>query len=174
MDFVDLMSFLKKLNNLLAKRKKIGKVVWLGLNFAGKTTLIRYLTEGTFHEGTRRTLGLNIDEYESKGLKLICWDVGGQDVFRETLWESYLRGAAGIIYVIDSSDPGRFPESRQELWRWIIENPDIKNVPILFFANKQDLPTAQNAGEIAKALDLDKIGGMSFMIFPCSAASGEN
>jgi len=171
------MTFFDNLNKLLKRKQKTSNVAWLGLDFAGKTTLIKRITEGVFVKETTRTLGLNIDEYDSPNnrLKLVCWDIGGQEVFREHLWESYIKQSSGIIFVIDSSTPERFPEAKQELWRWVIENPTVKNIPILLLANKQDLPQAVDAGVIAKALDLHRIeGAISYSILPVSAATGQN
>lgn len=169
------MYFIQNLRNVFRPKSKSVNIAWLGLDFAGKTTLIRRVTEGLFKQDTKRTLGLNIDEYEiDKRFKLICWDIGGQEVFREHLWETYIKDSAGIIFVVDSSTPERFPEVKQEFWRWVIENPDIKNIPILILANKQDLPQAQNSGDIANALDLNQLSSFSYSILPCSAATGSN
>lgn len=41
-----------------------------------------------------------------------------------------------IIYVIDSSDTSRLPTSRSELLTMLSED-ELKNVPVLVFANKQ-------------------------------------
>ena len=166
--------FLDSLRSYLKKKRKVAKVVWLGLDFAGKTTLIRRLTTNEFNPETKRTLGLNVDEFSfDKNLKMVCWDLGGQAVFRETLWTSYIDEATGIVFVVDSADPSRFPEVKDELWRIIFSNPKINNIPVLLLANKQDLPTAVNEGELAKALDLDKVQRSSFAIIACSAATGE-
>ena len=169
------MPFLDSLRTYLKKKKRLAKVVWLGLDFAGKTTLIRKLITSEFKPNTKRTLGLNVDEFAiDESLKMICWDIGGQQIFRETLWVSYIDESSGIIFVVDSSDPARFPEAKDELWRIVLANPKIKNIPILVFANKQDLPTAVNEGDLAKALDLDKVKLSSFAIMACSAATGDN
>ncbi|MHA2365972.1 MAG: ADP-ribosylation factor-like protein [Candidatus Hodarchaeales archaeon] len=168
------MPLLDNLSKVLRKKKKNANVAWLGLDFAGKTTLIKYITEGVFNQETKRTLGLNIDEYETDGIKLICWDIGGQEVFREHLWETYIKQSSGIIYVIDSSTPERFPEARHELWRWIVENPYVSKIPLLILANKQDLPQAKDSGKIATMLDLKQIDDFSYSILPCSAATGDN
>ena len=169
------MSFLNALRTYLRKEKRLAKVVWLGLDFAGKTTLIRRVMTSEFKPNTRRTLGLNVDEFSlDQSLKMVCWDIGGQQVFRETLWVSYIDEASGIVFVVDSSDQNRFSEAKDELWRIILSNPKVKNIPILVLANKQDLPTAVNEGALAKALDLDKVVSASFAIMACSAATGQN
>lgn len=175
------MSFLSRLARARAKKKQSVKVAWLGLDYAGKTTLIRKVTTGKFSDDTKRTLGLNVDEFtvsagdsKANDVKFISWDVGGQVTFRQALWNSYMSGSMGIIYVIDSSDESRFDEAQEELWRYIIDNPQVKDIPILILANKQDLPSAKNAGEIARALKLHTVTHQSYAIFPCSAKTSVN
>ena len=157
------------------------KVAWLGLDYAGKTTLIQKVATGTFNEGTKRTLGMNVDEFtvasgEADSVKFISWDIGGQITFRQALWNSYMSGSMGIIFVIDSSSPERFTEAQEELWKYVLDNPSVKSnsVPILILANKQDLPTSRNAGEIARALKLHTVTNQSYAIFPCSAKTAFN
>lgn len=58
-----------------------------------------------------------------------------------------------IIYVIDSSDHSRLPTSRSELLTMLSED-ELKNVPVLVFANKQDVSGALSPGEISDKLGL--------------------
>ena len=167
------MTFLDSLKAHLRKEKKSARVVWLGLDFAGKTTLIRRVIDNTFEANTRRTLGLKVDEFSVDNMKLVCWDVGGQVYFREALWGSYINGCNAVVFVIDSSQSDRFPEAHDELWGLVLSNPNIKNIPLLILANKQDLPAAADSGKIALALELDKLKHISYAIFPCSARTGD-
>ncbi|MHA2297520.1 MAG: ADP-ribosylation factor family protein [Candidatus Hodarchaeales archaeon] len=168
------MSFLSRLKDIWAKEKLTVKVSWIGLDQAGKTTLIRRITTGHFDDGTKRTLGMNVDEFTSSGIRFVAWDIGGQVTFRESLWESYISGSMGLIYVIDAADPDRFPEAKEELWKFVINNPKVTGIPILVLANKQDLPVAQTAGLVARSLDLHKVTDHSYAIVPTSAKSGFN
>jgi small GTP-binding protein len=168
------MSFLQRLAKQRQRQKQIVKLAWLGLDFSGKTTIINKVTSGEFSELTKRTLGMNVDEFYSEGIKFVSWDIGGQISFRSTLWESYMSGAMGIVFVVDSAVEKRFGEARNELWKYIFENDKVTNIPILILANKQDLPEAKNAGEIARALDLHKVTKHSYAIFPTSAKTGLN
>jgi signal recognition particle receptor subunit beta len=58
-----------------------------------------------------------------------------------------------IIYVIDSSDHARLPTSRSELLTMLSED-ELKSVPVLVFANKQDVPGALKPGDISDKLGL--------------------
>ena len=167
------MSFIQRINNRLTKKMTI-KVAWIGLDFSGKTTLIKRITQGKFDDESKRTLGLNVDIFNSENVKFLCWDIGGQPVFRDALWESYIAGSTGIIFVIDSADEHRFEEARIEIRKWVLDNKNIENIPILILANKQDLPEAHTAGFIARKLGLHKVTSNSFAILPCSALSGFN
>lgn len=51
-------------------------------------------------------------------------------------------------------------------------DPKLANVPVLIFANKQDLATALPADEITVALDLHKIRDHPWQIQGCSAMNG--
>jgi signal recognition particle receptor subunit beta len=50
---------------------------------------------------------------------------------------------------------------------------DLKNVPLLVFANKQDLTFALSAQEIAEKLALDSLKDRKWSIFACSALTKE-
>ncbi|MFX0204989.1 MAG: ADP-ribosylation factor family protein [Candidatus Hodarchaeota archaeon] len=169
------MSFLAKLRAIRAKKDRLMKVAWLGLDHAGKTTLIKRILRGTFDESNIRTLGMNVEEIKSgKRIRIICWDLGGQETFRDALWAEYLRGSMGIVYVIDAADHERFPLAREELWKYVIDNPMIQRIPILILANKQDLQNVATPGQVARAMSLHKVHNHSYAIFPTSAASGYN
>lgn len=65
-------------------------------------------------------------------------DVGGQDKIRP-LWRHYYTGTQALIFVVDSADRDRIDEARHELHR-IVNDREMREVIILIFANKQDLP----------------------------------
>ena len=58
-----------------------------------------------------------------------------------------------IIYVIDSSDSARLATSRSELLTMLSED-ELKSVPVLVFANKQDVGGAASPAEISDKLGL--------------------
>ncbi|MEQ2160498.1 hypothetical protein GOODEAATRI_034507, partial [Goodea atripinnis] len=49
----------------------------------------------------------------------------------------------GLIYVVDSNDSERIKEAAEEL-HIQLEEDELKGVPVLVFANKQDLPRAMS------------------------------
>ncbi|CAG06291.1 unnamed protein product, partial [Tetraodon nigroviridis] len=115
--------------------------------------------------------GFNIKSVASHGMKLNVWDIGGQRKIRP-FWKKYLENTDLLIYVIDSADKKRFEETGLELSE-LIDEENLKGVPVLIFANKQDLATASPASEIAEGLNLHTYRDRQWQIQACSAVSGE-
>jgi ADP-ribosylation factor-like protein 3 len=74
--------------------------------------------------------------------------------------------------VIDSADKRRLEETGLELVT-LLEEDKLANVPILVFANKQDLLNALPASDISTALNLSTIRDRTWHIQACSAKTGE-
>jgi len=132
----------------------------LGLDAAGKTTLLYKLKLGEVIT-TIPTIGFNIETVEYKNIDLIVWDVGGRDKIRP-LWRHYFEGSTALIFVVDSNDRDRIDDlkeyersAKEELHR-TLEEDSMKNVPVLIFANKQDLPAAMSVKEVTERLGLSK------------------
>lgn len=62
--------------------------------------------------------------------------------------------------------------SHQELAE-LVEEDNLVDVPLLVFANKQDLMTAASAADIAAGLNLHTYRDRTWQIQACSALSGE-
>ncbi|XP_016122756.1 ADP-ribosylation factor-like protein 3 [Sinocyclocheilus grahami] len=115
--------------------------------------------------------GFNIKSVQSQGFKLNVWDIGGQRKIRP-YWRNYFENTDVLIYVIDSADRKRFEETGQELAE-LLDEEKLSGVPVLVFANKQDLLTAAPASEIAEGLNLHTIRDRVWQIQSCSALTGE-
>eukprot|EP00879_Flechtneria_rotunda_P013502 GHRR01014098.1.p1 GENE.GHRR01014098.1~~GHRR01014098.1.p1 ORF type:complete len:200 (+),score=33.64 GHRR01014098.1:97-696(+) len=76
----------------------------IGLQNAGKSSLVNVLTTGSFHEDMIPTVGFNMRKVTKGGVTIKMWDLGGQPRFR-SLWERYCRGVQAIVYVVDAADP---------------------------------------------------------------------
>ena len=105
------------------------KVLFLGLDSSGKSTIISFLQTGHFVEHTP-TMGKARTDIEVQGLKISLFDMGGQTNFRK-MWLGELNGAKLVIYVLDSTDTARFSEAKKELDALL---PTIKanNISVLF------------------------------------------
>jgi hypothetical protein len=85
------------------------KICLLGASAVGKTSLVRRFVHGMFSDSYLTTVGVKIDkrtvEYSGQQVNLILWDLSGEDEFSQ-LQMSYLRGAAGYLFVADGMRPG--------------------------------------------------------------------
>merc|ERR1712039_469035 len=105
------------------------------------------------------TQGFNIKSLVHEGFKLNVWDIGDQKTIRP-YWSNYFESSDALVYVIDSSDKRRLEESGQELKELLAEDK-LANIPVLIFANKQDLLQACTAEEVTETLQLGAIQARS-------------
>ena len=129
------------------------RIILLGLDAAGKTTML-YKLKLNETVTTIPTIGFNVETVQPvPGLTMTVWDVGGQEKIR-ALWRHYYQGTDGIIWIVDSNDPVRLEESRDELMNVLSMRSDeiLNGVPILLFANKQDLPMRWNHMQLHQSL----------------------
>jgi ADP-ribosylation factor-like protein 8 len=68
---------------------------------SGKTTLLNVLAYGHPVE-TCPTIGLNVKTVRKGGVQMKCWDVGGQQQYRNE-WGRYTRGCDVILFVVDTA-----------------------------------------------------------------------
>ena len=76
-----------------------------------------------------------------------------------------------MLFVIDSSDRRRIQECGQELID-LVDDEKLAGIPLIVFANKQDLLQALPANEIAEKLGLRNIRDRTWTIQACSAKTG--
>lgn len=103
--------------------------------------------------------------------KLNVWDIGGQSKIRP-YWKNYFENTDALIYVIDCSDRMRLAETGNELTE-LLADEKLQNVPILIFANKQDLSNVLKVSEIAEAVGLVKLKDRTWQIQESSAIEGK-
>lgn len=82
------------------------KVCLLGAFATGKTSLVARFVRSVFSEKYLTTVGVMIERktltLDRTDLNLIIWDLHGEDEFQKVR-ASYLRGTAGIIFVVDGT-----------------------------------------------------------------------
>ena len=83
------------------------------------------------------------------------WDIGGQKAIRP-YWKNYYDNVDGMVFVVDSSDEERLKECVDEL-QALMGEEGLSKVPLLVFANKQDLTFALEPEEIMNSLNLLEI-----------------
>jgi|Transcript_1273 ADP-ribosylation factor-like protein 1 len=146
------------------------RILVLGLDNAGKTTILYRLQVGTV-VSTIPTIGFNVETLTYKNIKFQVWDLGGQTSIRP-YWRCYYPNTQAVIYVVDSSDPERVGTSRQE-FHAILEEEELAEAAVLVFANKQDVPGALSELQITEGLGLAEIKNRQWAIFKTSALKGE-
>jgi len=146
------------------------RILMLGLDAAGKTTVLYKLQLGEV-TNTMPTIGFNVETLKYKKLNMQVWDVGGQEKIR-SLWRHYYQNTDALIYVVDSSDHDRMDEAREELQR-ILADDAMRDVAILVYANKQDLPKALGVKEVARALRLDSERRRHWHVQSAQATKGD-
>ncbi|RUS34544.1 P-loop containing nucleoside triphosphate hydrolase protein [Jimgerdemannia flammicorona] len=133
------------------------KIIIVGLDNAGKTTLLYKLSLATlgpnhihamltyFSSGgvrllneivvTTPTIGSNVESILYKNINFLMW---------------------AVIMVIDSTDKERLHIARTELHQ-MMETESLQNASLLIFANKQDMKDALTASQISEALNLTSL-----------------
>merc|ERR1712127_1164199 len=120
----------------LKRDDKEARILVLGLDNSGKTTILKALSEEDIST-IMPTQGFNIKSLTQDGFKLNVWDIGGQKAIRP-YWKNYYENTDGMVFVVDSSDEERIKECFEELGSLLTEE-GLANVPLLVYANKQDL-----------------------------------
>jgi len=163
-------NWVTKIANLFSGFNTEQRVLLLGLDAAGKTTVVYKLQLGETVT-TMPTIGFNVETIKYKDIDFTMWDVGGQEKIRP-LWRHYYQGTNALIYVVDSADQKRIDESGEELQR-ILADDAMKDAAILVLANKQDLPNALPTKDIVSAMGLNKEHRRPWYVQPCQATKGD-
>lgn len=160
-------SFASKVMKQLFGKKEF-RMIMVGLDGAGKTTILYQLKLGIVTQ-TIPTIGFNVETIKYKNLLFNVFDIGGQDKIRP-LWKYYFSNNNGIIFIVDSTDTERiddntkeFHSAKEELYKLLNED-ELRGLPLLVYANKQDLPNAMAVHEVAKRLGLTNITDRKWFI----------
>ena len=71
-------------------------------------------------------------------------------ISQRPLVRHYCTGTAAVVWIVDSSDVDRLLEAKAELHE-LLKAPELKEVPLLVVANKQDLVSAKSGDFISKS-----------------------
>lgn len=151
--------------------KKEFRVLILGLDNAGKTTILMKMYAPNRVIRTMPTIGFNVETVVYKNLSFSVWDLGGQTNIRP-YWRCYYANTQAIIFVVDSADRERIGIARKELMA-MLEEEELKNTVLLVMANKQDQKEAMSEVEVSQALGLHTIKDRQWYICKTSAIRNE-
>jgi small GTP-binding protein len=157
--------------------KMAKKVVVIGNPAVGKTSLIKRFVQDVFDDRYLNTIGAKVmkkelgvnrpDSGEIVDLKMILWDIAGQETFN-TVKKAYYRGASGAIVVCDNTRR----ETMEDLHRWIENLFDVSDViPMIIIVNKIDL---EGEAQFSKNEVQEEYAPYGATVFTTSAKTGEN
>ncbi|XP_061911447.1 GTP-binding protein SAR1b [Entelurus aequoreus] len=132
--------------------KKRGKLVFLGLDNAGKTTLLHMLKDNHLcqHVPTQHPTS---EELTIGGMKFTTFDLGGH-VQARRLWRNYLPAVNAVVFIVDCADHSRLDESKTELDA-LLADDTIANLPVMVLGNKIDRPEAIGEACMRRVFTLD-------------------
>merc|ERR1712070_430716 len=163
-------SMLAYLRSLFWKQEM--EITLVGLQNAGKSTLVNVIANGCFVEDMIPTVGFNMRKATKGKVTIKMWDLGGQPRFRG-MWERYCRNISAIMYVVDSADHKMVDISNEELHE-LLSKPSLKNIPLLVLGNKRDLVEALGEEELIARLHLKDITDREVGFYTISAKTQEN
>jgi len=117
------------------------KILLLGSQGVGKSSLLGRFADNEFLESYRTTVGVDFKirtvEIDDKTIKLQLWDTAGQERFK-TVTNTYFRGAHGVILVYDVTDMKSFTQI-DDYWLKEVQNNAPQNSVLMVVGNKSDL-----------------------------------
>ena len=115
------------------------KICMVGVSGTGKTCMVQRFVHSIFSVKYLSTVGVKIDrkEVQSGGqpMMLLLWDLEGRDGTRD-ISTSYLRGAHGLIYVVDGTRRETF-DQLSEIRDVVVQ--ELGDIPSVIALNKTDL-----------------------------------
>ncbi|XP_067161263.1 ADP-ribosylation factor-like protein 10 isoform X2 [Apteryx mantelli] len=157
---------LRELREQQSRDPPDGTVLILGLDGAGKSSVLHYICSETAKERIAPTQGFNSAQLYTERLEMDLLEVGGSQNLR-AYWPHYLSQAHVLVFVVDSVDRSRLLTARQELHALLAEEPRL---PLVVLANKQDKSNALSVAELHDELALHTLSGQrEFFLLPTSA-----
>uniref|UniRef100_A0A4W6BXZ2 ADP-ribosylation factor-like 9 n=1 Tax=Lates calcarifer TaxID=8187 RepID=A0A4W6BXZ2_LATCA len=145
------------------------QVLVLGLNGAGKTSLLHCLATGCLEQDMQPTQGFNAVSINREDMHIEFLEIGGKEELRP-YWQRYMSRALLMVFVVDSADPQLFPIAKKHLHELLTSDPRL---PLMVLANKQDLPGACSITDLHDALSLSEVGDRRLFLIGTHVKRGE-
>jgi len=144
------------------------KICVLGAAGVGKTSLTAQFVYSKFSEKYLSSMGVKIDKkvvlVGDTNVNLMIWDIHGEEKYKK-IPTSYLRGASGIMLVIDGTRPDTMTVANEILERVKVEVGDI---PYIYLLNKSDLEDSWSMSDT----DITHLKSSGSPVFLTSAKTG--
>ena len=130
--------------NIQEQLRRHKKLLMIGLDNGGKTSILAVVQDKfSIIKSLLPTRGVKREKLDFFGYPIISWDLGGQVQYREKLYfnrpELFFTEADIILYVVDSQEPDRFPESANYFREVLKVLKELKEKPaILVVLSKSD------------------------------------
>ena len=147
-----IINWFKSALGYLGLHQKNAKLVFLGLDNAGKSTLLQMLKDDRMAQ-LEPTTHPQSEELVMGSIRFRTFDLGGHEIARK-IWRDYLGQVDAIIFMVDSADRERFNLSRHELHE-LLESEELQTTPFLILGNKIDIDEAASEDELRNELGLD-------------------
>ncbi|CAN9514588.1 unnamed protein product [Ophioblennius macclurei] len=145
------------------------QVLVLGLDGAGKSSLLHCFATGSLNQDLQPTQGFNAVSISRDNLHIEFQEIGGKEDLRP-YWHRYLSKALLLLFVVDSSDPRLFPVAKTHLHELLSSRPRL---PLMLLANKQDLPGSCSITDVHEALSLSDIGERQLFLVGTHVRKGD-
>ena len=129
--------------------RKDARIVFLGLDNAGKSTLL-YMLQTNRYMTMDSTIFAHQAEVTIGNIRFNTYDLGGHPQARKT-WKDYGADMDGVVYLVDAADKNRLKESKEELDA-LLKMEELMETPFVIFGNKVDKPGSMNEVELRQAL----------------------
>jgi GTPase SAR1 family protein len=156
------------------KEPRAYRVLWAGIDAAGKSTMLHRMKHGEFHP-SKPTLGMAIETMDFEGHDIENIEIGGHKASREHITSVLACDAKpdAILFVVDAADPARFPEAIDYLAS-MLHIPQLIDVPLAIIATKHDVPGALSREDIFTGFELKaKVDGRKWGVIEASARTGQ-
>ncbi|XP_061964074.1 ADP-ribosylation factor-like protein 8a [Populus nigra] len=163
-------AFLNWLRSLFFKQEM--ELSLIGLQNAGKTSLVNVIATGGYSEDMIPTVGFNMRKVTKGNVTIKLWDLGGQPRFR-SMWERYCRAVSAIVYVVDAADFDNLSVSRSELHD-LLSKPSLSGIPLLVLGNKIDKPGALSKEDFMEQMGLKSITDREVCCYVISCKNSTN
>ena len=132
------------------------KVALMGSGYAGKSTLIKLLTDRApkLETNYQPTAGMSCGTITiDSNTKVSLIEMGGQSHF-EFLWADFMRGSKMVV-VVTESNPKAVLKTRQLLEKF---KSQLNGMKVIAVANKQDIPGSMRPESVQDLLGVPTVG----------------